>query len=283
MKWFNTLATVIMVSCLFSTAVATDLNGRIRLVNNDGTNYKIILQINIDSEPQELGGATVVIDYDNTIVSYPNEPEMGVDFIFYNFNMGFYDTASVTKVTESQIWINVDLIADGFGTIVAGGPYLWTDLVLLNFVSNGIVTKKVVFWDIYSSYWGVYDSDNATMWGIGNFDDITTSNENEIVNDQINSYNLSQNYPNPFNPSTKIKYAIPFGTLRGEEYVPITLKVYDILGNEVATLVDEEKEPGIYEIEFSSSSGAINLVSGVYFYRLQAGDFTDTKKMILLR
>jgi hypothetical protein len=85
-------------------------------------------------------------------------------------------------------------------------------------------------------------------------------------------YNLKQNYPNPFNPSTTIKYQIP-------ELSFVTLIVYDVLGNEVATLVNEEKPLGNYEVEFN----AINLPSGIYFYRLQAGNFVETKKMILMK
>lgn len=83
---------------------------------------------------------------------------------------------------------------------------------------------------------------------------------------------LDQNYPNPFNPSTKIIWQSP---VAGHQ----TLKVYDVLGNEVATLVDEYKEPGKYKIEFDAS----NLPSGVYIYRLQTDAFTNTKKMILLK
>ena len=90
------------------------------------------------------------------------------------------------------------------------------------------------------------------------------------------SYELAQNYPNPFNPSTKIRYIIPLGT---KHAVSVQLKVYDVLGNEVAILVDEEKEPGIYEVEFNS----VNLSSGVYIYRLQTAEFNSTKKMLLLR
>ncbi|WP_290660522.1 T9SS type A sorting domain-containing protein [Ignavibacterium sp.] len=89
-------------------------------------------------------------------------------------------------------------------------------------------------------------------------------------------FNLFQNYPNPFNPSTKIRFNIPDV---GSELAQTTLKVYDVLGNEVAILVNEEKPSGRYEIEFDASS----LTSGVYFYRLQSGSFIETKKMILLR
>jgi hypothetical protein len=88
---------------------------------------------------------------------------------------------------------------------------------------------------------------------------------------------LHQNYPNPFNPSTKIKFEIPDQDRNDKALV--TLKVYDILGREVATLVNEEKPAGEYELEFN----AANLPSGIYFYQLKAGEFTETKKMVLLR
>ena len=88
---------------------------------------------------------------------------------------------------------------------------------------------------------------------------------------------LMQNYPNPFNPITKIKYSIPsVGTQLG---VFIRLKVYDILGNEVATLVNEKQSPGYHEVELNGSK----LPSGVYFYNIQAGSFADTKKLVLMK
>ena len=85
-------------------------------------------------------------------------------------------------------------------------------------------------------------------------------------------FELSQNYPNPFNPSTKISWQSPVGSWQ-------TLKVYDMLGNEVATLVDEHREAGRYEVTFDGS----NLASGMYLYRLQAGSFIETRKMILIK
>lgn len=91
---------------------------------------------------------------------------------------------------------------------------------------------------------------------------------------------LSQNYPNPFNPSTKIKYSIPIvETMHASSLQLVQLKVYDILGREVATLVNETEAPGNYEVNFNAS----NLASGVYFYRLKAGNYISTKKLILLK
>jgi hypothetical protein len=109
---------------------------------------------------------------------------------------------------------------------------------------------------------------------IGSTDPNFTSVETENV---LKDYFLSQNYPNPFNPSTKIRYQLPVRSF-------VTLKVYDILGREVAALVNEEKAVGSYEVEFNSHSGeGRNLTSGIYFYQFNAGDNTETKKMILLK
>ena len=101
-----------------------------------------------------------------------------------------------------------------------------------------------------------------------------------------NKFELSQNYPNPFNPSTTIKYTIPNVTLglssRAEsrdEGSRVQLKVYDVLGNEVATLVNEYKSAGSYEVSFDASG----LSSGIYFYKLRAGSFVEAKKMILVK
>ncbi len=92
---------------------------------------------------------------------------------------------------------------------------------------------------------------------------------------------LYQNYPNPFNPSTNIRYYIPL--LGGARGGFVTLKVFDVLGNEVATLVDEYKPAGSYEVEFKSAIGSWQLASGIYYYQLRAGEFVQTKKMILMR
>jgi hypothetical protein len=85
-------------------------------------------------------------------------------------------------------------------------------------------------------------------------------------------FNLDQNYPNPFNPSTTIKFELPRAS-------QVSLTVYDVLGRQVSVLVNEKRDAGSYEVKFNGS----NLASGVYFYRLQAGSYVDTKKLLLLR
>ena len=103
--------------------------------------------------------------------------------------------------------------------------------------------------------------------------DIEKADEITIVKD----YFLSQNYPNPFNPSTTIKYAIP--TVETGHATSVQLKVYDVLGREVATLVNEHQQSGIYEVEFNAG----NLVSGIYFYEIAAGKYRKTNKMLLIK
>jgi len=100
------------------------------------------------------------------------------------------------------------------------------------------------------------------------------------------NFKLEQNYPNPFNPTTKITFTIPQadnplpGGARGGL---VTLKVYDVLGNEIATLVNIELSAGEYEVEFNTSNIKHHPSSGIYFYQLKSGNFVQTKKMILLK
>ena len=99
---------------------------------------------------------------------------------------------------------------------------------------------------------------------------ITEVDENENI--YPSEFSLNQNYPNPFNPVTTIKFSIPKDS-------KVTLDVYDILGAQVKELKNEDMKPGYYEVELNASA----LASGVYFYRIKAGDFVQTKKMILLK
>jgi hypothetical protein len=107
------------------------------------------------------------------------------------------------------------------------------------------------------------------------------SNVVEVKINGSNKYKLFQNSPNPFNPSTKIKYSIPsiVGNGQTTSSTHVTLKVYDILGREVATLIDKQQTSGNYEVIFNAN----NLPSGVYYYRLISGNFSETKKMNLLK
>ena len=103
-----------------------------------------------------------------------------------------------------------------------------------------------------------------------NFEWVT--NVNEVSGNIPEVYGLEQNYPNPFNPNTSIQFRIPENSF-------VSLKIYDMLGKEVGTLLNEEKDVGMYKVNFDAS----NLSSGIYFYSLKAGNFVQTKKMILMK
>jgi len=140
-----------------------------------------------------------------------------------------------------------------------------------------VVTMGFPFETIYPE-----SSRNDFMNELINFFYSISDIENSESSNQSLTFNLSQNYPNPFNPSTTINYSIPVETLRATSAttnVNVTLKIYDILGREVATLVNKEQSPGTYSIKFDGS----NLTSGLYFYKLRSGSFIESKKMILVK
>ncbi len=162
-------------------------------------------------------------------------------------NRGFEVERASFATSPSGPYIKIGFV-DGKGTSTIIQHYSFRD----NDLKNGIYRYRLKQVD--------FD---------GNF---TYLPELEVIVDVIpNKFQLNQNYPNPFNPSTKISWQSPVGSWH-------TIKVYDVLGNEITTLIDEYKPAGRYEAEFNTSS----LSSGVYFYQLKAGGFVTTKKMNLL-
>jgi hypothetical protein len=176
-------------------------------------------------------------------VSWQQWRSSGYDLHSYNINPQFNNVA------------NNDFTLKSSSVGIDHGQSLYPPY---NFDIDGVHRPRGAAWDI-----GTYESNFSSSVGYDNSHHIT--------------FKLSQNFPNPFNPTTKIKYRI---ANRGF----VSINVYDVLGNEVAILVNEEKPAGEYEVEFNShSNSSRNLTSGVYFYRLQAGDFIETKKMILMK
>jgi hypothetical protein len=126
---------------------------------------------------------------------------------------------------------------------------------------------------------GVYFTDSNNGTAVGNSGTILrttnggiTSVKEENLSNISSEFTISQNYPNPFNPTTTIKYSVSKQSI-------VAIKVYDVLGREIETLVNDEKSTGNYKVEFDASK----LTSGIYFYRMQAGDFVETKKIILMK
>jgi hypothetical protein len=147
----------------------------------------------------------------------------------------------------------------------------------LKFPATGAWTN----WEVVSSTQSLNAGENIirlTAIGLSgsNIDELRVeegiSALNESTNVIPNEFILQQNYPNPFNPTTKIKYSIPV-----ESFVSII--VYDLLGREIITLVNEKKQQGTYQVEFDGK----NLSSGIYYYSIITGDFTETKKFVLMK
>jgi hypothetical protein len=214
-------------------------------------------------------GEGAVIAPGGFIVLASNKEEFNVRYGFYPYDEY---TGQLDNGGEEIVLI------DGVGDTIIAFTYdnndPWPEepdgdgYSLVSFQTNPI-------WDPNSyEYWITSGEIN----GSPGTDDIVSS-ISEPENFLPNNFVLYQNYPNPFNPKTKIRFTVPnVGTRH-----PVSLRIYDILGREVATLVNEEKPAGEYEIEFQSLVDGKQLSSGVYFYSLKAGSFYKTMKMVLLK
>ncbi|MEP0862183.1 MAG: T9SS type A sorting domain-containing protein [Ignavibacterium sp.] len=144
---------------------------------------------------------------------------------------------------------------------LGSGPNLWVNAICVKGTDIYVGGEFTSAGGKPSYYFGIYH----TILTDVNFDG----------NNLPQTFQLNQNYPNPFNPSTKISWQSPVSGYT-------TLKVYDVLGKEVATLVNEYRNAGSYEVEFNVGQ-TFSLSSGIYFYKLQVGEFIQTKKMILAK
>jgi peptidoglycan/xylan/chitin deacetylase (PgdA/CDA1 family) len=161
---------------------------------------------------------------------------------------------------------------DEGGTVTGSGKYLYgTNVKVIAFPSEGWMFKSWKEDSLEISNDSVYSFIAVAQRTLSaEFEKILTVTKNE--KELPENFELYQNYPNPFNPTTTIKYSIP-------ELSFVTLKIYDILGNEVATLINEEQSVGYYFVSVYASS----MSSGIYFYQLKAGSYTQTKRMIILK
>ncbi len=207
--------------------------------NTELKNYCGITQLSTDQQITQL------IALDNSLVNMPvNSAHTYVHYVTLDTSLGaipiFDDDLGTT-------WIAGFMIRkqnDGTFIFIAGRPYRYnTSASFANYdyiIDNWLINEPVSI--------------------------------NEDINTTPNYYSLSQNYPNPFNPSTKIRYTI-------KEPGFVSLKVFNLIGEQIANLINEEKQPGEYSINFDGT----NISSGIYLYRLQTGNFSSTKKLILLK
>ena len=185
-------------------------------------------------------------------------------FVIYNTSNSNLPNNFVNAIDEDsngKLWLATD---GGFACLENDSIISYSNLVDGSIVTLAVDNlDRVWMGEVWTGKLYVFDGSNII---------IITDIEDEQFDFIPQQYSLSQNYPNPFNPATTIKYKIPVLSY-------VFIKIYDILGREVTTLINEEKPVGVYAVEWN----ARNLPSGVYFYRLQAGSFVETKKMVLLR
>ncbi|MCP5062884.1 MAG: S8 family serine peptidase [Ignavibacteriae bacterium] len=209
--------------------------------------------------------------YDNDLTSVSPKFALGlVNQGNYNFFAVDNPTHIYDGFSDEEKW---DFISGGIANsfpnpsdmsmVISGGPYV--------IPANQSITVAFVIAGSDS----LNELGNIIEQSRNKYVEIPTSiNENEI--DVPNSFTLFQNYPNPFNPTTTIKYSIP---VVDAKFAFTTIKIYDVLGREIATLVNENKSAGKYEVNFDAS----NLTSGVYYYQLKSGSYSKTKKLILVK
>jgi M6 family metalloprotease-like protein len=224
---------------------------------------------------------TVSFAIQNSIGGKPSKPAIGWNprklesayqsgWVYLAWGADYWDGNPIeADVNWSELQRKIG--SGSWSTVYSGSNRVWSD-GSINSDMNGIepVYYRVRVRDSQNK-WSIW----SELFNLQMINGILTSSDSLSQNNPDISpldFNLYQNYPNPFNPSTKISWQSPISSWQ-------VLKVYDVLGNEVATLVNEFKPAGYYQVEFN----ATGLPSGVYLYKLQAGNFVETKKLMLLK
>lgn len=232
-------------------------------------------------------GESVILHYNGSWVgdqSYPTETYNAIHIVNNTTGWAIGDNGVIIKTTDGLNWNyqinpntsnrtlnNLFFLNTNEGWAVGdNGVILHTTNggIDWSIILNGWTNNMLLSVQFTSQTNGYILGNNKTLFKYGLLTDI------EEQPTQPTEFKLEQNYPNPFNPFTTITYHLPKTT-------NVELKVYDVLGNEIATLVNEEKPAGVYNVEFESKSSTLS--SGIYFYKLTAGDFVSTKKMILIK
>ena len=263
------ILTVILLLGICIDAFAQSADLQFILLQNGGNNYDIKIQIRSDSA-FNLGSSNIKFNFNDQDIGNP------VLLNASNFSGDAYYDMTVSQSAPDIASINIELTNPGTvnGTEVSTG---WKDVASVRFtVLNSSGNSQLVFRNMYPAETRnptvIYKDNEAEQVSEGTFYGLNTSTPIEDLKKIPDEFGLSQNYPNPFNPTTQINYSIPSAQ-------KVNLKVYDELGKEVATLVNNEQAAGNYTVDFDASRFA----SGVYFYRIQAGSFNQIKKMILMK
>ena len=182
-------------------------------------------------------------------------------------------TSPINYILNANFWDSFAEANPGIPgyTVPSNAPTSKIDYVFYKYTGQLLIdSSRIIMNQPYSG--NSYCSDHLGVMTKFSFNPSSIDDQSSLIKD----FELHQNYPNPFNPSTLISYRLPVTS-------NVTLKVFDVLGNEVAAIVNEEKSAGEYEVEFNPESSIKQPASGIYFYQLKSGNFVMTKKMVLLK
>ena len=263
-----------------------DYNGSLIAYNGglakyDGATWQIYKKENSGLPYNNIGA--IAVDIDGAIwISVPDPRAVGIE---YGYGLVKFDGTNWTKfniynspLTSNTIFdISTDKENNLWLTTCEGGLVKFDrkdNWKIYNLLNSGIASdiQSVVKIDSYGNKWIAHPWSGLSIFREGGvvLSSVNENNEKNIPAD----FQLYQNYPNPFNPETTINYQLPISGL-------VTLKIYDLLGREVATLVNEYKNAGSHNSQFSIRN--YQLASGIYFYRLQSGSYSETKKLVLIK
>jgi aminopeptidase N len=247
----------------------------LRGVVGDSTFFDILRAYSDD--PDVKYGAAVTEDFQEIAETVSG---LDMDYFFYEWIYGENEPTYSIGWSKTNAGGNVYNVDMNIYQTVNTDPSYFTMPVQIRFNTASGDTTVTLFNDAQTQNFQlqIVGEPMSVVFDPGNW--ILKNNTTVTEVDDINSpitFSLEQNYPNPFNPSTTIEYSIPENNF-------VKIKVYNVLGKEVATLVNEQMDAGIHQVEFSSHSGEVrNLNSGVYFYTIEAGAYSETRKMVLLK
>lgn len=209
----------------------------------------------------------------------PNKPIIATEFGYWSSENGSKTADQVTIFNDTFKAYKYHAPYDAFGVENSSGYLMgvtwWCVFDWYQYRVNGYQTMGLISMDRQTEK-PVVSALRSTYAPYVNLDGIVVDVKENVSEKLPAEFSLSQNYPNPFNPSTVIRYQLPAAS-------HVTLKIYDVLGNEVSTLVNEFKQAGVYNSQFSTYKQGSQLSSGVYFYQLKAGNFVETKKFVLMK
>ena len=235
-------------------------------------NFYYIVNVAFSGKPFS-GDSIKLLRYDtlmNSIIEYDYNITSG-ESVFLRLDAlknecwNYFFTEVCCNLVDTSMVFGQIKTRKGFSTYSGPTPPFWVYILMKDIGPTSIFDDQSWGFTVFTQYDLVYARINGVEYG-----QVVSIDEDKLK--LPTSFYLYQNYPNPFNPTTTISWQSPI-------YSRQLIKVYDVLGNEITTLIDEYKPAGSYEIKFD----AAQLSSGVYFYKLQTSGFVETKKMILIR